>query len=541
MVILALHIKLYHIAALHSRNSVVVVHASETVTHEILAARVNQLTKGEDMAPDTNETNDTSSSPELQISCGDDRSEIAEFYDRTNVLVTGGMGFVGKLLVEKLLRSCPGIAKLYMIVRPKKGKSAEERFKENFDEPVYDRLKLERPDFMDKIVMIESDIAEEDFNVAEEVNDMLKNTNVVFHVAATVRFDEKLRLAVNTNVRVTKRLLLWAKGLPNLKAFVYVSTAYSNCPNNVIDEIHYKATIDPDDFISLANSLDNDQLEAIKSALFSKFPNNYVITKATAEAAVLKYGQDIPTGIVRPSIVLATSEEPLKAWVNNLYGSTGLAVGVGLGFVRTIYCIPEYVADLIPADYVVATIIAAGWDIANRRSLTKLEENTNLPDEEKVPVYNSVTSPQNPVTWREYMELNRDYSVQIPSIKTIWLMDTYKKLHKYARAINYFSAKQWEFRNENVRKMWGKLNSVDRKMFNFNVENIIWNDYFYHHVRGLRQYLVNDPLETVDAAIAKYNRLRIAHYTVVTLITLLVAWLTLPIVSFVWSHFPWAY
>nr|XP_033335416.1 fatty acyl-CoA reductase wat-like isoform X2 [Megalopta genalis] len=493
------------------------------------------------MAPDTNETNDTSSSPELQISCGDDRSEIAEFYDRTNVLVTGGMGFVGKLLVEKLLRSCPGIAKLYMIVRPKKGKSAEERFKENFDEPVYDRLKLERPDFMDKIVMIESDIAEEDFNVAEEVNDMLKNTNVVFHVAATVRFDEKLRLAVNTNVRVTKRLLLWAKGLPNLKAFVYVSTAYSNCPNKVIDEIHYKATIDPDDFISLANSLDNDQLEAIKSALFSKFPNNYVITKATAEAAVLKYGQDIPTGIVRPSIVLATSEEPLKAWVNNLYGSTGLAVGVGLGFVRTIYCIPEYVADLIPADYVVATIIAAGWDIANRRSLTKLEENTNLPDEEKVPVYNSVTSPQNPVTWREYMELNRDYSVQIPSIKTIWLMDTYKKLHKYARAINYFSAKQWEFRNENVRKMWGKLNSVDRKMFNFNVENIIWNDYFYHHVRGLRQYLVNDPLETVDAAIAKYNRLRIAHYTVVTLITLLVAWLTLPIVSFVWSHFPWAY
>ncbi|XP_076382322.1 putative fatty acyl-CoA reductase CG5065 isoform X4 [Megalopta genalis] len=490
MVILALHIKLYHIAALHSRNSVVVVHASETVTHEILAARVNQLTKGEDMAPDTNETNDTSSSPELQISCGDDRSEIAEFYDRTNVLVTGGMGFVGKLLVEKLLRSCPGIAKLYMIVRPKKGKSAEERFKENFDEPVYDRLKLERPDFMDKIVMIESDIAEEDFNVAEEVNDMLKNTNVVFHVAATVRFDEKLRLAVNTNVRVTKRLLLWAKGLPNLKAFVYVSTAYSNCPNNVIDEIHYKATIDPDDFISLANSLDNDQLEAIKSALFSKFPNNYTISKATAEAAVLKYGQNIPTGIVRPSIVMPTSEEP--------YGGTGAVVGIARGFLRTIYCIPEYVSEQIPADYVVATVIAADWDIANRKSLTKLEIDTNLTDEEKVPIYNSVSSPQNPITWRQYQELTKKHGVRVPSVHTIWyymfyfsrnkfmncvytsllhttpaiivdtiahligckprLMDTYKKLHMYAGAINYFSAKQWMFRNENVRKMWGKLN-----------------------------------------------------------------------------------
>nr|XP_033335427.1 fatty acyl-CoA reductase wat-like isoform X1 [Megalopta genalis] len=533
------------------------------------------------MVSDNIESNDASSSPELQILRGDERSEIADFYDRTNVLVTGGTGFIGQLLVEKLLRSCPGIAKLYMIVRPKKGKSAEERFKENFDVPVYDRLKHERPDFIDKIVMIESDIAEEDFNVVEEVNDMLKNTNVVFHAAATVRFDEELRLVMNINVRITKRLLLWAKDLPNLKAFVYVSTAFSNCPNKVIDEIHYKATIDPDDFISLANSLDNDQLEAIKSALFSKFPNNYIISKATAEAAVLKYGQDIPTGIVRPSMVATTFEEPLNGWINNLYGSVGFVVAVGLGFIRVGYCIPEHVADLMPADYVVATIIAAGWDIANRKSLTKLEIDTNLTDEEKVPIYNSVSSPQNPITWREYMQHNYEHGIRVPSIHSIWyymfffitnefmycvctfllhtipafivdtiarligrkpiLMDSYKKINKYLTAVHHFSTNQWKFRNENVRKMWGKLNSVDRKMFNFNVENIIWNDYFYHHIRGIRQYVVKDPLETLDVAIAKYNRLRIAHYTVVTLITLLVAWLIVSIVLSVWSYCPWSY
>lgn len=32
------------------------------------------------------------------------KSEIAEFFEGCNVLVTGGSGFVGKLLVEKLLR-----------------------------------------------------------------------------------------------------------------------------------------------------------------------------------------------------------------------------------------------------------------------------------------------------------------------------------------------------------------------------------------------------------------------------------------------------
>lgn len=33
-----------------------------------------------------------------------EKSEIAEFFSRTNVLVTGGTGFLGKLLIEKLLR-----------------------------------------------------------------------------------------------------------------------------------------------------------------------------------------------------------------------------------------------------------------------------------------------------------------------------------------------------------------------------------------------------------------------------------------------------
>lgn len=40
----------------------------------------------------------------LQISRSNEKSEIAEFYAGTNVLVTGGTGFIGKLLIEKLLR-----------------------------------------------------------------------------------------------------------------------------------------------------------------------------------------------------------------------------------------------------------------------------------------------------------------------------------------------------------------------------------------------------------------------------------------------------
>ena len=52
---------------------------------------------------------------------------VAEFYRGKAVLITGGTGFMGKVLLEKLLRSCPGVTKLYVILRPKRNKSVNER------------------------------------------------------------------------------------------------------------------------------------------------------------------------------------------------------------------------------------------------------------------------------------------------------------------------------------------------------------------------------------------------------------------------------
>ena len=47
-------------------------------------------------------------------------SEIAKFFVGKNVLVTGTTGFVGKVLVEKLLRSCGSINNIYCLVRSKR-------------------------------------------------------------------------------------------------------------------------------------------------------------------------------------------------------------------------------------------------------------------------------------------------------------------------------------------------------------------------------------------------------------------------------------
>lgn len=63
-------------------------------------------------------------------------SPIQQFYNGQSIFITGGTGFVGKLLIEKLLRECPGISFVYLLIRPKKGKDMHQRIEEIFDDPV---------------------------------------------------------------------------------------------------------------------------------------------------------------------------------------------------------------------------------------------------------------------------------------------------------------------------------------------------------------------------------------------------------------------
>lgn len=61
-------------------------------------------------------------------------SPIRQFYKEKTIFVTGGFGFVGKILIEKLLR-CE-VKRIYLLARPKKGKSMHERLEIFIQDPV---------------------------------------------------------------------------------------------------------------------------------------------------------------------------------------------------------------------------------------------------------------------------------------------------------------------------------------------------------------------------------------------------------------------
>lgn len=63
-------------------------------------------------------------------------TKMNDFYNGRTIFITGATGFMGKVLLEKILRCLPSVERIYVLCRAKRGSSPEERLKKMFQLPV---------------------------------------------------------------------------------------------------------------------------------------------------------------------------------------------------------------------------------------------------------------------------------------------------------------------------------------------------------------------------------------------------------------------
>nr|XP_022920492.1 putative fatty acyl-CoA reductase CG5065 [Onthophagus taurus] len=471
-------------------------------------------------------------------------SEIQAYFDNKTIFITGSSGFLGKLLLEKLLRACFGLNKIYVLVREKKGVQPKERLETIFNSKAFDFIKKNRPNFTDKVSILTGDLELPNLGLSQDdVKVLQEEVEIVFHCGATVRFDESLKKVAVINIRGTKDLIKICRGSKKLESFVYVSTAFSNCHLKVIKEIIYEPYLKEDIFMKIVD-LDDDTLNKITPIILKDLPNTYILSKGTTENVILDEGKGLPISILRPSVVSSSVMEPMPGWTDTFFAITGMFGAAALGVLHHVHGDPSYKVDTIPVDYVTNNLIAVAFDTHKRQS--------NPDEKEKLKIFNSTCGTRNPILWGDLSAKIKSCRAKYPftravqypyggliKSKTIYYLNVLflhyfpallvdfilililkepfmfnlsKKVIKFVNAISYFTLNEWEFDDTNNKALYENLSKKDQDLFNFDIESINWDDYADNFVKGLRIYLLNDPLETIPVARKKFIILAGIHY-----------------------------
>ncbi|XP_053621972.1 putative fatty acyl-CoA reductase CG8306 [Plodia interpunctella] len=470
-----------------------------------------------------------------------EESQIRAFYTGKNFFITGGTGFVGLCLIEKILRSIPDVGKLYLLMRPKKGKEISQRVEEFPKNPVFEKLIESRTtDVFKKLVPISGDVGEENLGLStQDRQTLVDNVNVVVHSAATLDFQENLRPTVKVNLLGTRQVMELCRQIKDLKVMVHVSSAYVNSYLKEAHEKVYETPEDAEKVIAMINSMSDEELDKAEANLLKTHPNTYTFTKHLAEHEVVKCADIFPCTIVRPTMIVAAWKEPVPGWTCSKVGPQGFLMGAAKGVVRRLPLAAENIADYIPVDVVVNQLLVAGWDAAKTRSgltVYHCSSSTCKPFQWTIlePSINGLLHkyPLKSAVWYPHLKfvpslfmfrlsaifvhflpaILLDMVLRVTGGKPI-LVRLHKNVWNSLSRLEKFIFGEWKFYNPNTLDLAKQLNATDSELFYIDISSINWLAFFTNLHLGVRRYLNNENQKTMEAARGKDTILLVFHVT----------------------------
>ncbi|XP_025261932.1 putative fatty acyl-CoA reductase CG5065 isoform X2 [Camponotus floridanus] len=476
------------------------------------------------------------------------KSEIQSFYKNKTIFITGASGFMGKVLIEKLLYSCSDLNKIYILMRDKKGRSCDNRLEDMFNVSMFQRIQTEKPQVLKKVIPFNGDICSDNLGLTHEERERLINeVNIIFHCAASLRMNAKLKDAIEMNMNGTKRMLNLGKEMKHLQAFIYLSTAFCHVDQKEIDERIYDSSNDPEDILKLVQYLNEDTIDRITPKLIHPHPNTYTYSKHLAEKLVANEFPELPCCIARPSIVFPSYKEPLPGWVDNLNGPIGVLVGGAKGIIRSVHCNGNFIVDSVPVDLAINDLIIIAYKIA-----------TNLRNSKSIFVVNMTSQIDTmPITWSEVWKRSKQFFHEYPLEEQVWypggdlhsnkfvhniivllfhiipayfidflmlifrqrkfMVRIQKRILDNLAVLQYFTTRQWIFYNKNIITLCDDLTPLDKKIFPIMIYNFDKMEYFKHLVLGIRQYCMKEDLSTLPKARRRQKMMYILHITTIFL------------------------